>query len=451
MARTRSTWGWGFEDAAFTARAGARGGARDPRHCSAFPAGELEEPVPLERGDAAGAARRASGRRPRGRAARRITASARPTPTASRTSTRSARSAASTSTSRTSSRARATRTTSPRCWSGPRTRTSRSSPTAAGRASSAAWSRGSRRGFDGALSLDLGALDGLLELDTVSRAARIGAGASGPRVEELLGAHGLTMRFFPQSFELSTLGRLGRDARGRALRDEAHAHRRPRRERARDHPVRGVGVAAPAGLGRRALAGPDAARLGGRAGRDHRRVGAGPAAPRAPCLARGALRDVPRRRGGGPRARAVRPGPGQLPADRRARGAADRRRRRDARDPRARLRVHRPPGRRRPRGRAAHLPRARGDARPAARAAGGGGGSVGAWREAFIRMPYLRDLLLRLGVLSDTFETAITWERFPAFHETVMRRRARGARRALPGHLPLHARVPGRARRRTSP
>ena len=41
---------------------------------------------------------------------------------------------------------------------------------------------------------------------TVSRAARIGAGASGPRVEELLGAHGLTMRFFPQSFELSTLG-----------------------------------------------------------------------------------------------------------------------------------------------------------------------------------------------------------------------------------------------------
>ena len=31
-----------------------------------------------------------------------------------------------------------------------------------------------------------------------------------------------------------------------------------------------------------------------------------------------------------------------------------------------------------------------------------GGGSVGAWREAFIRMPYLRDLLLRLGVASAT-------------------------------------------------
>src|SRR6476661_10189068 len=35
-------------------------------------------------------------------------------------------------------------------------------------------------------------------------------------------------------------------------------------------------------------------------------------------------------------------------------------------------------------------------------------------------MPYLRDVLMALGVLSDTFETAITWERFPAFHEQVV-------------------------------
>ncbi len=47
------------------------------------------------------------------------------------------------------------------------------------------------------------------------------------------------------------------------------------------------------------------------------------------------------------------------------------------------------------------------------------GGAVGAWREAFIAMPYLRDALLQLGVLSDTFETAITWERWPAFHAAV--------------------------------
>ena len=40
----------------------------------------------------------------------------------------------------------------------------------------------------------------------VSRAARIQAGATGPRLEEQLAAHGLTLRFYPQSFELSTLG-----------------------------------------------------------------------------------------------------------------------------------------------------------------------------------------------------------------------------------------------------
>jgi alkyldihydroxyacetonephosphate synthase len=53
---------------------------------------------------------------------------------------------------------------------------------------------------------------------------------------------------------------------------------------------------------------------------------------------------------------------------------------------------------------------------------------AGAWREAFLRMPYLRDMLVRLGVLSDTFETAITWERLPAFHEAVV-----GATRAALG------------------
>src|SRR6476620_1168962 len=60
--------------------------------------------------------------------------------------------------------------------------------------------------FDGAVTIDLGAIDKLREVDDVSRAARIGAGASGPRIEEQLAAYGLTLRFFPQSFELSTLG-----------------------------------------------------------------------------------------------------------------------------------------------------------------------------------------------------------------------------------------------------
>ena len=60
--------------------------------------------------------------------------------------------------------------------------------------------------FAGAVTVDLGAHDALHEVDDVSRAARIGAGASGPVLERRLAEHGLTLRFYPQSFELSTLG-----------------------------------------------------------------------------------------------------------------------------------------------------------------------------------------------------------------------------------------------------
>jgi alkyldihydroxyacetonephosphate synthase len=51
----------------------------------------------------------------------------------------------------------------------------------------------------------------------------------------------------------------------------------------------------------------------------------------------------------------------------------------------------------------------------------GHGDAVGSWREAFLRAPYLRDTFIAIGVLSETFETAITWDRFQSFHETVMR------------------------------
>lgn len=61
-------------------------------------------------------------------------------------------------------------------------------------------------GYDGTLTLDTTALNKLLELDDVSLAARIQAGASGPQLEEQLEAHGMTMRFYPQSFALTTLG-----------------------------------------------------------------------------------------------------------------------------------------------------------------------------------------------------------------------------------------------------
>ena len=45
---------------------------------------------------------------------------------------------------------------------------------------------------------------------------------------------------------------------------------------------------------------------------------------------------------------------------------------------------------------------------------------VGAWRGAFLLAPYLRDTFVACGVLSETFETAITWDRFEDFHTTTM-------------------------------
>ena len=46
-------------------------------------------------------------------------------------------------------------------------------------------------------------------------------------------------------------------------------------------------------------------------------------------------------------------------------------------------------------------------------------GAAGLWRNAFIRMPYARERLVRRAIIADTFETATTWDRFESFHETV--------------------------------
>ena len=60
--------------------------------------------------------------------------------------------------------------------------------------------------YAGVACLDLRGLDRVVEVDDVSLAARIQAGATGPRLEDQLREHDLTLRFYPQSFELSTLG-----------------------------------------------------------------------------------------------------------------------------------------------------------------------------------------------------------------------------------------------------
>ena len=58
----------------------------------------------------------------------------------------------------------------------------------------------------GVVSIDLTGLDRVLEIEPVSRSARIQAGALGPVLEDQLRPHGYTLRHFPQSFEFSTLG-----------------------------------------------------------------------------------------------------------------------------------------------------------------------------------------------------------------------------------------------------
>jgi len=61
-------------------------------------------------------------------------------------------------------------------------------------------------GYDGIVTIDLEGLDQVFEVDDVSRAARIQGGIYGPALEGQLRPHGFTMRHYPQSFEFSTLG-----------------------------------------------------------------------------------------------------------------------------------------------------------------------------------------------------------------------------------------------------
>ncbi|MEE9279654.1 MAG: FAD-binding oxidoreductase [Myxococcota bacterium] len=59
---------------------------------------------------------------------------------------------------------------------------------------------------DAVVTIDLDRLDRVLEIDEISRAARIQAGVLGPALEDQLRPHGFTLRHFPQSFTISCLG-----------------------------------------------------------------------------------------------------------------------------------------------------------------------------------------------------------------------------------------------------
>lgn len=48
------------------------------------------------------------------------------------------------------------------------------------------------------------------------------------------------------------------------------------------------------------------------------------------------------------------------------------------------------------------------------------GGAAEAWRNAFIRMPHYMKIAVEMGIIIDTFESAITWERFPEFYKAIL-------------------------------
>ena len=52
-------------------------------------------------------------------------------------------------------------------------------------------------------------------------------------------------------------------------------------------------------------------------------------------------------------------------------------------------------------------------------------GSSGSWRSSFIRAPYLRESFTRRGIIQDTFETAITWDKSYNFIENIKEQTAK--------------------------
>ena len=271
-------------------------------------------------------------------------------------------------------------------------------------------------GFSGVVSLDLERLAGVLEVDPVSRAARVAAGTPGPRLEEELRAHGLTARFFPQSFERSTVG-------GWVV-TRAAGHFSTRLTHI-DDLVESVRAVTPTGEW-------ESRRLPG--------SGAGPSPDRMLLGSEGTLgvvteawlRVQPRPTGRWAAtlaaetfhqgAEAVRRlmHDGLLPATCRLIDAAESVTTGTLSSGDAALVL----------GFESYGGPVETDARRALELAGDAGlrvveagdrgGSGEAWRSSFVRAPYVREQLVLLGLVVETFETAITWDRFDAFSTQVI-------------------------------
>ena len=276
------------------------------------------------------------------------------------------------------------------------------------------------RGGDhaGVVSVDLSRLHRLLEVDAVSRAACVQAGVLGPDLERQLAEHGMTLRFFPQSFEFSSLGGwLATRAGGHFATGRTHI----------DDMVESLRVVAPAGVSesRRLPASgagpsPDRFFLGSEGAlgvitQAWLRVLPRPVFRASTSVAFGGLAD------GLAALRAIVQA-GLEPANCRLLDAAEAAVNLGRTDGAVVLVVG---------FESAHQPVDAALATTVAVAADHGGraestedssrsaGAVGNWRAAFLRMPYVRDALVRSGVLVETFETAVTWQGAATLFEEI--------------------------------
>ncbi|HWA54812.1 MAG TPA: FAD-binding oxidoreductase [Solirubrobacterales bacterium] len=278
------------------------------------------------------------------------------------------------------------------------------------------------------VSLDLKKLDRVLEVDAESLAARVQAGATGPGLEEQLKERGLTLRHFPQSFEYSTLGGwIATRAGGHFATLYTHIEDLVESVRAitprgtwesRRLPGSGAGPSPDRALvGSEGILGVIAEswvrvrprpRFKTSAGVEFDDFLAAVAAVReisqsglnpSNCRLLDALEAGTTGAGTGEKNLLVLgfESPG-LPVDEPMRLALD------IAQSHGGVPNSPPPGR-----------------KPAGEGSKEGGESaVDTWRGAFLLAPYLRDTFVACGVLSETFETAITWDRFEDFHADVM-------------------------------
>jgi alkyldihydroxyacetonephosphate synthase len=284
----------------------------------------------------------------------------------------------------------------------------------------------------GVVTIDLGKLDRVLEVDATSRAARIQAGVLGPSLEDQLRPHGLTLRHFPQSFEWSTLGGwIATRSGGHYATNQTHI----------DDMVESVRMVTPKGMwesrrlpGSGAGPSPDRMVLGSEGilgiiteawmkvqGRPVFRASAGVNFASWEG-AYEACRRVVQAKLWPANARVLDPGEAQTAAGLDGTRALLILGFESADVPqgafiREAVRIAREAGGEVDEGAILVV-----DGEKEGGSEAGRQGAVGAWRNSFIRAPYQRNLTAGLGMVGDTFETAITWDRWPAFDAMVRER-----------------------------